>query len=728
MLEAFSRTLFLLLLIFPWIADRKMVAESTPTPASPAHPAAAHRNLASTISSPDQFGRWKSESIPPAAAASAVKSSNGEVQQQPRRCKSREVSSRYMFPTASSIAASAAAVNSNSDSPLLARRSPSPNSHSRRTTKLNSNGNASDQTVSPRSASAERRRPVKTNGENSSDAADALPPGRLRGTVGALWPPSSTSSNYSNLMLQETTLDKARDSNHVKLAAANNNNNNNPEQRRSRTPDRSRTPSRPSTAETNGRRSKENIQINGRPGSSGGHSAAICRASSLRIHSRESSRDSNGGGNVNVENIGSPILPGRLSVDSEYNQKYHQNIILKRRGVRSWSSGQEVDSTASSVTSSDGGGSTPRGSTTATTTTTTTTTSISSTSAASEMEGNSNMKVTRNAKGMKGSYVPARFLQDTLSRLRRLSDAGGHMTSYMQQRLNSSDAEAGNKAFSTTISMSMISPGSAGNGVRGRALQSYNSSSGLRGSAAQGLSPTKSTGGANRMSNMLNAFGGMELFKGSSKRSAANAAAQEEVMHHLRLLQNRWLQWRFINARAEAVHQAQIASAQNSLFNVWCKISGLRSSVVAKRIQLQKARNEEKVNTVVAAHAVLLEDWAMLEEEHTLALTEAMECLDAAIVRVPLVAGAKADVRSVKQVLDFAVHVMSGIQAAASKFLPQAERIDLLLPKLAESVIKERALLQECVELVAGVASLEVEERSLRTHLIQLQQQQQQED
>eukprot|EP00253_Pinus_taeda_P001181 PITA_01181 len=680
MLKAFSRTLFLLLLIFPWIADRKMVAESTPTPASPAHPAAAHRNLASAISSPDQFGRWKSESISP-AAASAVKSSNGEVQQQPRRCKSREVSSRYMFPTASSIAAAAAAVNSNSDSALLARRSPSPNSHSRRTTKLNSNGNASEPTGSPRSASAERRRPVKSNGENSSEAAEQPPPGRQRGTVGALWPPSSTSSsNYSNLMLQETTLDKSRDSNHVKLAAANNNNNNNnPEQRRSRTPDRSRTPSRPSTAETNGRRSKENIQINGRPGSSGGNSAAICKATSLRIHSRTSSRDSNGGGNVNVENMGSPILPGRLSVDSEYNQKYHQNILLKRRGVRSWSSGQEVDSTPSSVTSSDAGGSTPRGSTTATTTTTTTTTS--STSAASEMEGNSSMKVTRNAKGMKGSYVPARFLQDTLSRLRRLSDAGGHMTSYMQQRLNSSDAEAGNKAFSTTISMSMISPGSAGNGVRGRALQSYNSSSGLRGSAAQGLSPTKSTGGGNRMSNMLNAFAGMELFKGSSKRSAANAAAQEEVMHRLRLLQNRWLQWRFINARAEAVHQAQIASAQNSLFNVWCKISGLRSSVVTKRIQLQKARNEEKVNTVVAAH-----------EEHTLALTEAMECLDAAIVRVPLVAGAKADVRSVKQVLDFAVHVMYGIQAAASKFLPQ------------------------------------VEERSLRTHLIQLQQQQQQED
>lgn len=305
------------------------------------------------------------------------------------------------------------------------------------------------------------------------------------------------------------------------------------------------------------------------------------------------------------------------------------------------------------------------------------------------------------------------------------------MTSYMQQRLNSSDAEhntiasTGTKSFSTAISMSVISSASTGNGLRSR-QQSYNLNLGMRGST-QGLSPTKSTGGGNRMSSMLNVFAGMELFKGSSKRSAANAAAQEEVMHQLRLLQNRWLQWRFVNARAQAAHQAQIASAQNSLYNVWCKISELRSSVVTKRIQLQKARNEEKVTTVVAAHAAQLEDWASLEEEHTLALTEAMECLDAAIVRVPLVAGAKADVRSVKQVLDFAVDVMYGIQAAGSRFLPQAERIDSLLPKLAESVVKERALLQECVELVAGVASLEVEERSLRTHLIQLQQQQQHE-
>jgi glycine cleavage system H lipoate-binding protein len=47
--------------------------------------------------------------------------------------------------------------------------------------------------------------------------------------------------------------------------------------------------------------------------------------------------------------------------------------------------------------------------------------------------------------------------------------------------------------------------------------------------------------------------------------------------------------------------------------------------------------------------------------------------------------------------------------------------MDVLLSQLAQTAAKERALLEECGDLLSVAATLEVEECSLRTHLIQLE-------
>ncbi|KAH9298602.1 hypothetical protein KI387_030284, partial [Taxus chinensis] len=270
--------------------------------------------------------------------------------------------------------------------------------------------------------------------------------------------------------------------------------------------------------------------------------------------------------------------------------------------------------------------------------------------------------------------------------LRRMSDAG-HLPGNNNQR--------GTKPFPPSSSNSSSWAMSPARDIAGNNNQKQAE-----------CDPAKS---GSRMTSMINL--GMEMLKGKAKakakRKVIKATAQEEVLHQLRLLHNRFLQWRFVNARAQLAHQTQATSAQDSIYRVWLKTSELRNRVVIKRIHFYRTRHQHKLNRVVAAHAAHLEEWAGLKEEHEWAVRGTMERLDAATIKVPLVAGAKADIRSVKQVVSFAVDVMHGIRANATKFLSQAEKVDALLPELAETVAQERALLQECVELLAGLNSLE---------------------
>ncbi|KAH9533961.1 hypothetical protein CY35_18G081500 [Sphagnum magellanicum] len=199
------------------------------------------------------------------------------------------------------------------------------------------------------------------------------------------------------------------------------------------------------------------------------------------------------------------------------------------------------------------------------------------------------------------------------------------------------------------------------------------------------------------------------------------ALTQYEEAQLLRILHNRWLQWRFVNARAEAVISAQKTSAERSLYNVWVKTSELRTSVAKQRIKLQQARQAHRLRSILSTHVAHLEDWENLEEEHSSALTGAMEALESTILRVPVSGGAKVDVHAVGEALGSAVDVLNALQVSVSSLSPKAESMDVLLSQLAQTAAKERALLEECGDLLSVAATLEVEECSLRTHLIQLE-------
>nr|AAC63675.1 unknown protein [Arabidopsis thaliana] len=155
-----------------------------------------------------------------------------------------------------------------------------------------------------------------------------------------------------------------------------------------------------------------------------------------------------------------------------------------------------------------------------------------------------------------------------------------------------------------------------------------------------------------------------------------------EDVHQLRLLYNRYSQWRFANARAEGVSYVQ--------------------SLIAKM--------------------VCLEDWAMVEREHISSLAGAIGDLEANTLRLPLAGGTKADLGSLKLAMSSALDVMQSMGSSIWSLHSQMEEMNKLVSDLAVIAKTENFLLDKCENLLASTAVMEIEERSLKTHLIQKKQ------
>lgn len=193
-----------------------------------------------------------------------------------------------------------------------------------------------------------------------------------------------------------------------------------------------------------------------------------------------------------------------------------------------------------------------------------------------------------------------------------------------------------------------------------------------------------------------------------------------EDAHELRLLYNRHLQWQFANARANAVLQSQTVTAETMLYNVCETTSELWEYVIEKRNELQQLRLRIKLHMVLKEQMGYLEDWSLCENNHSNSLSHAVEDLRSSILRLPVTGGAKGDIETVKAAVCSAVEVMRAMGSSISSVLARVEGMNSLLSELANIAARGRAMVDICDALLASIESLQVEEYSLRTHLIQM--------
>ncbi|GJT95669.1 QWRF motif-containing protein 2-like protein [Tanacetum coccineum] len=220
-------------------------------------------------------------------------------------------------------------------------------------------------------------------------------------------------------------------------------------------------------------------------------------------------------------------------------------------------------------------------------------------------------------------------------------------------------------------------------------------------------SPTRVRSGVGVTSNLGNAPSILNFAAETRRRKVGDNAVADA--HVLRMLHNKYLQWRFANARADAAMLVQRSAAEvaalmrlgmrcgwllssdigfsgsfslsiqfvpptsvmKCLYNSWVTTSKMRQSVMSKQIEIQQLRQNLKLYTVLKNQTPYLKVWDQGERDHTVSLSGTILSLESSTLRLPLVDGSKADLPSLKDAMRSAADVMqtmvSSIRSSVSK-------------------------------------------------------------
>ncbi|TXG64144.1 hypothetical protein EZV62_011138 [Acer yangbiense] len=174
--------------------------------------------------------------------------------------------------------------------------------------------------------------------------------------------------------------------------------------------------------------------------------------------------------------------------------------------------------------------------------------------------------LSRMNNGARGIVVSARFWQETNSRLRRLQDPGSPLSTSPGSRMSNSSKYLQSKRFSTDGAAVSMSPRGMSSPIRG-ATRPASPSKVWNG---HGMSPSRGIASPSRVRNSL---GG--VLSGNSNNTPSilsfsvdmrrGKVGEDRIVdaHMLRLLYNRYLQWRFVNARADATFMVQKLNAEH---------------------------------------------------------------------------------------------------------------------------------------------------------------------
>lgn len=205
-------------------------------------------------------------------------------------------------------------------------------------------------------------------------------------------------------------------------------------------------------------------------------------------------------------------------------------------------------------------------------------------------------------KAPRGIVVSARFWQETNSRLRRLQDPGSPLsTSPASSRIAFPSKNSQLKRYNSDGPM--LSPRTVASPIRGNPrpaspskLWASTASSPSRGSSSP--SRVRSAVASSINSNSSNTPPSILSFSADVRRGKIGEDRIFDA-HTLRLQYNRYVQWRFVNARADATFMVQKLNAERHLWNAWVSISELRHSVILKRIKLLLLRQKLKLTNIL---------------------------------------------------------------------------------------------------------------------------------
>ncbi|KAL6553300.1 hypothetical protein OROGR_007142 [Orobanche gracilis] len=207
---------------------------------------------------------------------------------------------------------------------------------------------------------------------------------------------------------------------------------------------------------------------------------------------------------------------------------------------------------------------------------------------------------------------------------------------------------------------------------------------------------------------------------GLDSNKGKKVANQQEDVHSLKMFNNRYLQWSFANAKAEASIYAQKQEAEKKFLLLGAKISGMRDNVKKKRNELAVLRGIQSLTTIVEAQMPYLDRWATLEKDYSTSLLEISYALLSSSARLPVSGNVRGDAGELGEALGSALKVVELIGSHIQRFIPNALEIDMSISELARIAGGEVALIEECGDLLSKTYVSQVKECSLRSTLIQV--------
>lgn len=204
-----------------------------------------------------------------------------------------------------------------------------------------------------------------------------------------------------------------------------------------------------------------------------------------------------------------------------------------------------------------------------------------------------------------------------------------------------------------------------------------------------------------------------------ASRKTRKVSSHQEDVQSLKLLHNHYLQWRYVNAKAQASAQAQRRETERNLYSLGVKITELYDSVKRKRAELGLLQRLKILWTIVEAQMPYLDEWAAFEMDYSVSLSEAIQALLNASLQVPISGNVRVDIREVGEALNSATKLMDTVAFNIESLMPKAEETEHLISELARVTGGEKALIEECGDLLSMTYNSQVEECSLRGQLIQ---------
>ncbi|OAP14528.1 QWRF2 [Arabidopsis thaliana] len=115
-----------------------------------------------------------------------------------------------------------------------------------------------------------------------------------------------------------------------------------------------------------------------------------------------------------------------------------------------------------------------------------------------------------------------------------------------------------------------------------------------------------------------------------------------------------------------------------------------------------------------------LEEWSLLDRDHSSSLSGATESLKASTLRLPIVGKTVVDIQDLKHAVSSAVDVMQAMSSSIFSLTSKVDEMNSVMVETVNVTAKEKVLLERCQGCLSRVAAMQVTDCSMKTHIIQL--------